>query len=144
MLIPSALTSSSSMSKNLRPSRAARAVPIVVLPLPGIPTSRMFCIPRPMSANTASTRFFVFPPVNRSAAAAACITSIASPLIAVTPSFSASSSSCVLAGLYTTSSTHSSFGKRLRSTSRSPLRGYMPTGVAFTISAASSWEYTFS
>ena len=76
-------------------------------------------------------------PVKYSEASFAWATSIQRPFSQGMPSASASSRSWVRAGLYTTSSTPSRWENCFRSMGETPVLGYIPTGVALTMTEAS-------
>ena len=93
-----------------------------------------------MGAITSSEMGF---PVNHWALSLAWATSIHRPFTAVSPRRSASRRIWVRAGLYMASSTPSNPGNWPRSRGLTPVLGYIPTGVALTITAASAWRERF-
>ena len=145
IFLPTRSSRTASASTKRLPCMVARACPTVVLPQPGIPMRMMFSI----CARRRPWILAIFPsgictPANHSALSLAWATSIQRPFMAISPRLSASSSSCVLAGLYTTSSTPSSFWNRSRLMGLTPVLGYMPTGVVLTMTAASVWRCRLS
>ena len=115
------------------------------MPQPGMPISTMFCIFRLNSRSISSVRLSgMAVPVKSSAARFACATSMFSPPMQGMPSASACIKSAVRCGLYTMSSTPLQPLKTLRSTGLTPVFGYIPTGVVFTIISASACLCMFS